>query len=69
MEPQEVFSAMMEGKTVILTDDAFDKLKLKIINKFQVYQIEQDSCNLINLHTDEIFYDVNFEDVIELSES
>lgn len=69
MEPQEVFNAMMEGKTVILTDEAFDKLKLKMINKFQVYQIEQDSCNLINIDTDGIFYDVDFEDLNELKKS
>jgi len=65
MTPQETFNALMEGKRVKLTDDAFKEefksYREKPDNSFLINSIEQSAVSLYNYNTQEVYYDMDFE--------
>jgi hypothetical protein len=65
MTPQETFNALMEGKRVKLTDDAFkeefESYRKKPDNSFLINSIEQSAVSLYNYNTQEVYYDMDFE--------
>jgi hypothetical protein len=65
MTPQETFNALMEGKRVKLTDDAFkeefESYREKPDNSFLINSIEQSAVSLYNYNTQEVYYDMDFE--------
>jgi len=65
MTPQETFNALMEGKRVKLTDDAFkeefESYQGKPDNSFLINSIEQSAVSLYNYNTQEVYYDMDFE--------
>jgi hypothetical protein len=65
MTPQETFNALMEGKRVKLTDNAFkdkfESYREKPDNSFLINSIEQSAVSLYNYNTQEVYYDMDFE--------
>ena len=68
MLPIEALNALMEGKTVQLTNDAFKGLldefatyHEKPDNSFLINSIEQSCISLFNFNTQEVYYDIGFE--------
>lgn len=63
MKPLDLFNALMEGKTVKVTDKKLKELE-EDVNSFLIHQIEQGCVNLFSKDSGEVYYDVDFSDVI-----
>ena len=71
MTPQETFNALMQGKRVKLTDDAFkgfldefESYQVKPDNYFLINSIEESSVSLHNYNTQEVYYDMDFDCIV-----
>ena len=71
MTPQETFNALMQGKRVKLTEDAFkgfldefESYQSKPDNDFLINSIEESSVSLHNYNTQEVYYDMNFDFIV-----
>lgn len=67
MEAIEILNALMSGMEVKVKEDVFNFIcedeDYKPNNCFAVYQIEQGSVNLYNELTEEVYYEVLFDDI------
>ena len=67
MKPTEILNALMSGTEVKVKEDIFNSIcedeDFKPTNCFTVYQIEQGSVNLYNELTEEVYYEVLFDDI------
>jgi len=71
MTPQETFNALMEGKKVKLTDDAykglldeFESYQEKPDNIFLINSIEQSCISLFSFNIEDVYYDIDFDCII-----
>ena len=67
MEPTKILNALMSETEVKVAEDVFTDLckheENKPNNCFTIYQIEQGSVNLYNELTEEVYYEVLFDDI------
>ena len=67
MIPNDILNALLEGKEVKVKEGVFNSIcedeEYKPINCFTIYQIEQGSVNLYNEFTEEVFYEILFDDI------
>ena len=70
MTPQETFNALIQGKKVKLKDDVFkgfldefENYQAKPDNDFLINSIEESAVSLHNYNTQEVYYDIDFEDL------
>ena len=66
MEAIEILNALMSGTEVKVKEDIFKDITKdfdNITNQFTVYQIEHGSVNLYNELTNDVYYEILFEDI------
>ena len=67
MKPIEILNTLMSGTKVKIKETTFKNVIEGIYNipnnEFTVYQIEQGSVSLYNEFTEEVFYEILFEDI------
>jgi serine phosphatase RsbU (regulator of sigma subunit) len=73
MKPTEILETLINGTKVKVKENAFKKLVEGVYNipnnEFTVYQIENGSVNLYNELTEEVFYEILFDDLIFFAEN
>lgn len=67
MIPNDILNALIKGNRVKLKEDVFSSLfdfeEYKPDNYFLINSIEQSYCSLYNYNTQEVYYDILFEDI------
>ena len=67
MIPNDILNALLEGSRVKLKEDVFISLcedeEQKPNNYFLINSIEQSCCSLYNYNTQEVYYEILFDDI------
>lgn len=68
MKAQGIFKALMNNSEVKLSTEKYKELQHSNpnldSNSFLIYQMEQDSCNLYNIPSENIYYSIDFDYII-----
>lgn len=69
MKPKKILKLLIAQTKVKLTNKRFSQLDVGIPNDFTIHQIEEDSVNIYSEVNGETYYDINFDEVLKLTNS